>query len=75
MSILTAASSKSAWRGYEYFMEDKVQFVKKLDKTHFSGAVAGNGTEPYAITMILNIQKGQPVTVHLLTVLKFASIW
>lgn len=28
MSILTAASSKSAWHGYEYYMEDKVQFVK-----------------------------------------------
>lgn len=51
MSILTAASSKSAWRGYEYFMDDKVQFVKKLDETHFSGAVAGNVTEPYAITI------------------------
>lgn len=51
MSILTAASSKSAWRGYEYFVDDKVQFVKKLDETHFSGAVAGNGTEPYAITI------------------------
>ena len=47
MSILTAASSKSAWRGYEYFIEDKVQFVKKLDDTHFGGAVAGSETEPY----------------------------
>ena len=51
MSILTAASSKSAWRGYEYFMEDKVQFVKKLDDTHFRGAVAGSETEPYAVTI------------------------
>ncbi len=51
MSILTAASSKSAWRGYEYFMENKVQFVKKLDDTHFGGAVAGSGTDPYAVTI------------------------
>ena len=51
MSILTVASSKSAWRGYEYFMEDKVQFVKKLDDTHFGGAVAGNEAEPYAVTI------------------------
>ena len=51
MSILTAASSKSAWRGYEYFMEDKVQFVKKLDDTHFGGAVAGNEAESYAVTI------------------------
>ena len=51
MSILTAASSKSAWRGYEYFLEDKVKFVKKLDDTHFCGAVAGSETEPYAVTI------------------------
>lgn len=57
MSILTAASSKSAWRRYEYFMDDKVQFVKKLDETHFSGAVAGNGTEPYAITIDIEDSK------------------
>ena len=51
MSILTAASSKSAWHGYEYFIEDKIQFVKKLDDTHFGGAVAGSEAEPYAVTI------------------------
>ena len=51
MSILTAASSKSAWRGYEYFIEDKVQFVKKLDDIHFVGAVTGSEAEPYAVTI------------------------
>ena len=51
MSILTAASSKSAWRGYEYFMEDKVQFIKKLDDTHFVGTVTGSEAEPYALTI------------------------
>lgn len=51
MNILTAASSKSAWRGYEYFMEDKVQFVKKLDDTHFVGAVTGSEAEPYSVTI------------------------
>ena len=51
MNILTTASSKSAWRGYEYFMEDKVQFVKKLDDTHFVGAVTGSEAEPYSVTI------------------------
>lgn len=51
MSILSAASSKSAWRGYEYFMDDKIQFVKKLDDTHFFGAVAGSEAKPYAVTI------------------------
>ena len=51
MSILTAASSKSAWRGYEYFIEDKVQFIKKLDGTHFVGAVTGSEAAPSAVTI------------------------
>ena len=51
MSILIAASNQSAWRGYEYFMEDKVQFVKKLDDTHFVGAVTGGEVAPYAVTI------------------------
>ena len=29
MGILTAASSKSAWCGYEYFMENNVQYEFK----------------------------------------------
>lgn len=57
MSILTAASSKSAWRGYEYFIEDKVQFIKKLDGTHFVGAVTGSEAEPYAVTIDIEHSK------------------
>ncbi len=51
MGLLSAASGKSAWRGYEYYTEKKVQFVKKLDDTHFGGAVQGNGAEPYRVTI------------------------
>ena len=57
MSILTAASSKSAWRGYEYFIEDKVQFIKKLDGTHFVGAVTGSEAELYAVTIDIEHSK------------------
>lgn len=51
MSILTSASNKSAWRGYEYYSEDKVQLVKKLDDTHFGGLVKGSANEPYVVTI------------------------
>lgn len=58
MSILTAASGKTTWRGYEYFIENKVQFVKKLDDTHFCGAVAGSEAESYAVTIDIEHPKG-----------------
>ena len=32
-------------------MEDKVQVVKKLDDTHFVGAVTGSEAEPYSVTI------------------------
>ena len=57
MSILTAASSKSAWRGYECFMENKVQFIKKIDGTHIYGAVAGSEPDPYSVTLDLEHPK------------------
>ncbi len=57
MSILTAASSKSAWRGYEYFTENKVQLVKKIDSTHVYGEVAGSEPDPYIVTIDLEHPK------------------
>lgn len=51
MSILTVASRKSAWRGYEYYIDNKVQLVKKFDETHFGGVVSGSESEPYIVTI------------------------
>ena len=42
MSILSLASSKSAWKGYEYYKENKVLSYKKLNNSTFNGIVNGN---------------------------------
>lgn len=57
MSILSVASEKSAWRGYEYFCDDKVLSVEKTDEIHYSGAVAGNSAKPYKVVIDLEHPK------------------
>ena len=57
MSIQTAVNRKSAWRGYEYYCDGKVKGVTKLDDTHYSGAVAGSGAEPYSVVIDLDHPK------------------
>lgn len=43
MSIETAANRKSASRGYQYYCDNKVKSVAKIDDTHYSGEVSGSG--------------------------------
>ena len=57
MSIQTAASGKSAWRGYEYYCDGKVRSVIKLDDTHYGGAVAGSRAELYNVVIDLEHPK------------------
>ena len=57
MSIQTAASGKSAWRGYEYYCDGKVRSVTKLDDTHYSGVVTGSSAEPYNVAIDLEYPK------------------
>lgn len=42
---------------FKYFVEDRVQCVKKLDETQFTGAVAGSAKEPYLVTFDLEYPK------------------
>ena len=51
MSVLSAASGKSAWRGYEYYTQNKVISWRQIDKDIYEGAVAGSGEEPYHIIL------------------------
>ncbi len=62
MSIETAANRKSAWRGYEYYSEDKVKFITKIDDTHYSGEVSGSGNTPYSVTIDLEHPKRSKCT-------------
>ena len=62
MSIETAASKKSAWRGYEYYREGKVESITKIDNTHYSGEVSGSDTTPYTVTIDLEHPKRSKCT-------------
>ena len=42
MSLLTASSAESRWRGYEYFAHKKVLHLQRLDDTRFQAVVSGS---------------------------------
>lgn len=42
MSIITSASGKSVYRGYEYFVADKVLSYNKINDFEYEGAVEGS---------------------------------
>ena len=41
MSLLTAASGKSVYRGYEYYCAGKVLFVQQINDDEIKGLVKG----------------------------------
>ena len=49
MSILTAASSASAWRGYEYYTEKRVISAVQSGEDTYEGEVAGRAGAPYRV--------------------------
>ena len=49
MSILTAASSSSCWRGYEYFEDGRVAGLEEIGDGRFRAKVSGNGSAPYKV--------------------------
>ena len=49
MSILTSASSASAWRGYEYYCEKRVTVVVQTGEDSYEGDVAGTGSALYHV--------------------------
>lgn len=62
MSIETAANRKSASRGYQYYCDNKVKSVAKIDDTHYSGEVSGSGNTPYSVTIDLEHPKRSKCT-------------
>lgn len=53
MSILSLASYNSQFRGYDYYENKKVLQTEQLSETTYHGLVAGNGREPYDVTIDL----------------------
>lgn len=49
MSILTAASVESCWRGYEYFEDGRVAGLEEVGDGRFRANVSGNGSAPYKV--------------------------
>lgn len=54
MSILSAASAASVWRGYDYFIHKKVLTCVQTGESIFEGTVSGSGTNVYQV--LIDIQ-------------------
>ena len=49
MGLIDIASSASAWRGYEYYKENRVCSINKMGENEYEGTVAGSSKEPYSV--------------------------
>lgn len=49
MSLLSCASGQSARRGYDYYLNRKVQSIKRISSTQFQGTVSGSSGETYDV--------------------------
>ncbi len=60
MSLLTTASGKSVYRGYEYFLENKVVSCNQINDFEYEGTVKGTAENPYSVH--LNLKKPKTST-------------
>ncbi len=51
MSLLTASSAESRWRGYEYFERKNVLHLQRLDDARFQAVVSGSRQVPYDVVI------------------------
>ena len=51
MGLISIASSRSAWLGYEYYQEKKVINYKQTTENEYEGAVAGSGENHYHVSL------------------------
>ena len=45
MGLMEVANGKSVYRGYEYYIHNKVLFAEKVDEYQYRGAVEGTADE------------------------------
>ena len=55
MSIFTSASGKSVYRGYDYYLNNKVSNLVKISDIEYEALVQGSEEKPYKVH--LNIKK------------------
>ena len=53
MSIISLASYQSAWRGYEYYSQNKVVAHRQVDESCYEGQVSGSYQNLYDISINL----------------------
>ncbi len=54
MSLLSCASGKSVYRGYDYYRSNKVNTIEKVSDGQYKGFVDGSGNEPYEVFIDVN---------------------
>jgi len=54
MGLISLASSRSAWFGYEYYKDKNVKNYKQINENEYEGSVAGSGKNLYHV--FLNIK-------------------
>ena len=54
MSLMTASSDVSRWRGYEYFKAKRAFNVQKIGEARYSALVSGSENAPYSVTIDLD---------------------
>lgn len=65
MSLLSASSEQSRWRGYEYFKAKKVSGLEKTGEERYHAFVSGTGKEPYEVTIdVKHVRKSSCTCPH-----------
>lgn len=54
MGVLTVASGKSIWRGYEYYLDKKVICYNEVDNLIYDGKISGSGNHVYDVHLDIN---------------------
>ena len=49
MGLIDIASSASAWRGYEYYKENRVCSINIMAENEYEGVVSGSSKAPYSV--------------------------
>lgn len=57
MSIFTSASGKSVYRGYDYFLNNKVSDLVKISDIEYEALVQGSEEKPYKVHLNINKPK------------------
>lgn len=56
-SIFTSASGKSVYRGYDYFLNNKVSKLVKISDIEYEALVKGSEEKPYKVHLNINKPK------------------